>query len=281
MRKIVILSTLFSLFSLSSAPIGVTQEVSKGDLAHAPIRQEIKSGSQTLRLLNWEDYIYIQDEENGFYEDDMVEQFKDYAREFGYTDVEVVYSTTDTVETMLNELETGKAHFDLICPSDYGIQKLMNKNMLVDLREMMNSYNLTNYDTYVSGTIQSYLDKITSINDEGQINRLSDYAYGYMWGTLGILFNPEYDLYQNNGISAQKVITDMMDYSILWNEEYNGSISLKDSIRDTYFVGLAQAKKEELDIVCKIVREEMENAFSMSVPLKVDLNVGKNWYETH
>ena len=44
---------------------------------------------------------------------------------------------------------------------------------------------------------------------------------------------------------------------------------------------IVEAKKEELDIVCKIVREEMEHAFSMSVPLKVDLNVGTNWYETH
>ena len=44
---------------------------------------------------------------------------------------------------------------------------------------------------------------------------------------------------------------------------------------------IVEARKEELDVVCGIVREEMENAFSMSVPLKVDLNVGKNWYETH
>lgn len=246
MKKIILLSSLLSLFFLSTMPIGVTQEVSKGHFV-SPRRNVIKGGSQTLRLLNWEDYIYLNDEESGYYEPDMVEQFEEYARSLGYTNVDVVYSTTDTVETMLNELETGKAHYDLICPSDYGIQKLMANDMLVDLKELMDGYQLTTYDTYVSHTIQQYLDNLTATSkSNGETLKLSDYAYGYMWGTLGLLFNPEYDLYKKNDISPEKVITDMMDYSILWNNEYNGSISLKDSIRDTYFVGLAEAKKQTL-----------------------------------
>ena len=246
MKKIILLTSLVSMFFLSSAPIGVTQNVSRGHI-FAPRRNVIKGGSQTLRLLNWEDYIYLNDPDNGYYEDDMVDQFEEYARSLGYTDVEVVYSTTDTVETMLNELETGKAHFDLICPSDYGIQKLMANDMLVNLRSLMDEYQLTTYDTYVSKTIQDYLYNLEATSKAtNELLRVSDYAYGYMWGTLGLLFNPEYDLYKNNGISPEKVITDMMDYSILWNTEYNGSISLKDSIRDTYFVGLAQAKRDLL-----------------------------------
>ena len=246
MKKIILITSLVSMFFLSSAPIGVTQNVSRGHI-FAPRRNVIKGGSQTLRLLNWEDYIYLNDPDNGYYEDDMVDQFEEYARSLGYTDVEVVYSTTDTVETMLNELETGKAHFDLICPSDYGIQKLMANDMLVNLRSLMDEYQLTTYDTYVSKTIQNYLYNLEATSKAtNELLRVSDYAYGYMWGTLGLLFNPEYDLYKNNGISPEKVITDMMDYSILWNTEYNGSISLKDSIRDTYFVGLAQAKRDLL-----------------------------------
>lgn len=246
MKKIIILGSLISLLALSSLPIGINQDVSLG-VFKAPIRNTVKEGSQTLRILNWEDYIYLNDPENGYYEKDMVDQFIDFAREYGYKDVEVIYSTTDTVETMLNELETGKAHYDLICPSDYGIQRLMREDKLVDLRSAMNKYNLTTYDTYVSRTIQNYLDNLEATNENtGKIEKVSQYAYGYMWGTLGLLFNPEYDLYKKNNISPEEVITDMMDYSILWNEKYNGSISLKDSIRDTYFVGLAQAKRDEL-----------------------------------
>ena len=198
MKKIILLTSLVSMFFLSSALIGVTQNVSRGHI-FAPRRNVIKGGSQTLRLLNWEDYIYLNDPDNGYYEDDMVDQFEEYARSLGYTDVEVVYSTTDTVETMLNELETGKAHFDLICPSDYGIQKLMANDMLVNLRSLMDEYQLTTYDIYVSKTIQDYLYNLEATSKAtNELLRVSDYAYGYMWGTLGLLFNPEYDLYKNN-----------------------------------------------------------------------------------
>ena len=43
---------------------------------------------------------------------------------------------------------------------------------------------------------------------------------------------------------------------------------------------IVEATDDELEIVEKIVREEMENAFSMDVYLDVDLNVGYSWYET-
>lgn len=43
---------------------------------------------------------------------------------------------------------------------------------------------------------------------------------------------------------------------------------------------IVEAKKDEQEIVEKIVREEMQNAVSMSVPLPVDLNSGFSWYDT-
>jgi len=38
---------------------------------------------------------------------------------------------------------------------------------------------------------------------------------------------------------------------------------------------------DELDIVKTIVKEKMENAYKMSVPLKVDIGTGENWLEAH
>ena len=43
---------------------------------------------------------------------------------------------------------------------------------------------------------------------------------------------------------------------------------------------IVEAVDEELELVEKIVREEMENAQSMDVKLDVDLNTGNSWYET-
>ena len=204
-------------------------------------------GSQTLRLLNWEDYIYLNDEENGYTSEDLVVQFENYVKENypQFSEVSVVYSTTDTNETMLNELATGKAHYDLICPSDYGIQRLMRENSLVKIKPRMEALGLDNYSKYGSKRMTSALNEISAINDvTGEMEYLGEYTVGYMWGTLGIIFNPEYDLYSD--IDPYEMIYDMSDYSNLWSDKYYGGISFKDSIRDTYFVGLAETYKEEL-----------------------------------
>lgn len=210
-------------------------------------------GSRTLRLLNWEDYIHLYDPDNGYYEKDLVEQFEDYVLEEYGEKIEVVYSTTDTNETMLNELATGKAHYDLICPSDYGIQKLMANDQLVKIGPLMEEYGLTNYSHYASPKLISYLQGIAATNKvTNEIEYVSDFAVGYMWGTLGIIFNPEYDLYNNrpgNPVSPEQMIEDMADWSSLWDEKYYGGISVKDSVRDAYVIALAEVPE---------VREQLE-----------------------
>ena len=42
---------------------------------------------------------------------------------------------------------------------------------------------------------------------------------------------------------------------------------------------LIEAAEEEVDEVKKILKEEMEHAASLSVPLLADMHTGKNWYE--
>lgn len=42
---------------------------------------------------------------------------------------------------------------------------------------------------------------------------------------------------------------------------------------------LIDCPKDELDEVIKIVRDKMENVYKLSVPLKVDIEYGNNWYE--
>jgi len=42
-----------------------------------------------------------------------------------------------------------------------------------------------------------------------------------------------------------------------------------------------EVPKKELDAVIPMVREEMEGIYLLRVPLKVDINKGRNWYEAH
>lgn len=203
------------------------------------------SGSQVLRVLNWEDYIYEQDIEEGYTEDDLINQFEAFVKENypQYKNVKVIYETTDTNETMYNELQTGKTHYDLVCPSDYMIQKLLSQNLLEKLDRNL----LPNYTSYVSEYMRGQLDNISAVNKvTGETEYLKDYAAGYMWGTLGLVFNPGYQTFKDRGYSEEKVISDMQTWSTLWNEEYKGTISVKDSMRDTYAIGVIETYKEDL-----------------------------------
>ena len=42
---------------------------------------------------------------------------------------------------------------------------------------------------------------------------------------------------------------------------------------------LIETHKDEVEVVCTILKEEMENAARLSVPLEIDIHTGKNWYE--
>lgn len=43
---------------------------------------------------------------------------------------------------------------------------------------------------------------------------------------------------------------------------------------------ILECPENEKEITSKILKEEMENAYPLSVPLKVDMNTGKSWYDT-
>ena len=216
----------------------------------APISKnaDIGSGSQTLRLLNVEDYIYEKDPEDEGAAKNLVHQFEDYARELGYENVKVSYATTDTPESMFNEVKIAADNFDLICPSDYMIQKLIVNNMLEPMH--IDEEHMPNYFQNAS-SIKDRLDAISATNaTTNEVCYLKDYAVGYMWGTLGILFDPEY-----GDRAADKTIEDMQEWDVLWNPDYKGISSIKDSVRDTYAIGLLHAYDEEF----KALKESFDN----------------------
>ena len=63
-------------------------------------------------------------------------------------------------------------------------------------------------------------------------------------------------------------------YERLRKEGLNSEIILQ--VHDELILNV---KPNELEKVKSLVIEEMENVFELSVPLDVDVNLGKNWYE--
>ncbi|MFA5481074.1 MAG: extracellular solute-binding protein [Bacilli bacterium] len=204
-----------------------------------------EGGSQVLRVLNWEDYIYLNDPENGYDAKNLVDQFEDFMLESEGLEVEVVYDTFDTNETMLNSLQTGKSVYDLVCPSDYMIQKMIANDMLEPLDNV--AVNIPNYEQYASPYLKTIFENLEAKNKTtNELHSVSEYAVGYMWGTFGILFNPIYPAFASQGLSPEAVMLDMEDWNSLWDEKYQDTISLKDSMRETYSVGIMRVYDQEI-----------------------------------
>ncbi len=195
-----------------------------------------------LRVCNWEEYIDLGDWdddelidlENGseiIGESSMVDDFCEWYYETYGIKVEVEYSCFGTNEDLYNMLTLGD-EYDLVCPSDYMIMKLMAEDRLQafsdDFFDTDNEYNY-----YING-VSPY---IADVFLENQINgeSWSKYAAGYMWGVTGILYNPE-------EISEEEAST----WSILGNTDYARQVTIKDNVRDSYFAALGIYYADEL-----------------------------------
>lgn len=223
------------------ASLLVPSAVKEANIARPNIKRAAGNGeSVELRLMNVQDYIYVHDDEDPESLPDLVKQFEEFASEETGYKVSVSYKTTDTPESMFNEVKLAPNNFDLICPSDYMIQKLITSDMIQPMK--IDETHLPNYMQYASKHIKGRLDAIEAQDVNGQPVYLKDYAVGYMWGTLGLLFDPAY-----HGRDPEQTIEDMQEWSTLWNSDYRGISSIKDSVRDTYAIGLLYALEEDFE----------------------------------
>ena len=200
-----------------------------------------------LNVYNSADYI---NEEADYYEENplsgnagLLAEFERYCQEEYGTTVIVNYSTFDTNETMLSELKTGKASYDLVCPSDYVIQKMIREDMI----EPFDEGSTPNYDQYVSPFVYEKMSEIEINGEKGLVN---DYARGYMWGTLGLLYNNNLTTLSSKkfSITPEEMDEDMTDWASLWNEKYHNLLSIKDSVRDTYAAGILYTYTDDFQL---------------------------------
>lgn len=186
-----------------------------------------------LRVSNWEEYIdegdWDEEEtielENGTVicsETSMVEDFENWFYETYGKKVKVEYSTFGTNEELYNQLSMGDT-YDLVCPSEYMIMKMMAEDMLVPYSEEF--YDPTIEHNYYAKGVSPYIKGVfdsLSINGEP----ISKYSAGYMWGTLGIVYNPE-------EVTAEEA----SHWNMLLMDKFDKRVTIKDSVRDAYFAG--------------------------------------------
>lgn len=127
------------------------------------------------------------------------------------TGIEVVYDEFETNEIMYPKVESGAAEYDVVCPSDYMIDKMIQNDLLQEL----------NYDNIPNAKKNIGAQYYEQANDFDPGNK---YAVPYCWGTVGILYN--------------KTMVDepITSWAQLWDEKYADNILMQDSVRDAFMV---------------------------------------------
>lgn len=195
----------------------------------------------TLRICNWEEYIDLGDWDEDetielgsgdiIGENPMIEDFSEWYYETYGIQVKVEYSTFGTNEDLYNMLTLGDT-YDLVCPSEYMIMKLMTENQLVPLSEEF--FDVSDENNYYINGVSPYIKSIFEKNEiDGK--PWGDYAAGYMWGITGIVYNPEM-------VSAK----DASSWKILNDPAYQRKITVKDNVRDSYFAAVGAMKSDLL-----------------------------------
>lgn len=147
-------------------------------------------------VYNWGEYI----------DPDTLDQFEEE------TGIHVVYDEFETNEIMYPKVESGTSNYDVVCPSDYMIQKMIENDLLAEI----NFDNIPN----VKNIGEQYFEQSKGFDPENK------YSVPYCWGTVGILYN-------------KTMVEEPVDsWSILWDEKYADSILMQDSVRDAFMVAL-------------------------------------------
>ena len=174
--------------------------------------------SRVLKIYNWADYI----------DEDVLAEFPDWYKQQTGEDLRIIYQVFDINEIMLTKIERGHEDFDVVCPSEYIIERMLRKDLLLPIDR--NFGHTPDYIPNVSPYIRHELNKTSQPERQTE-----DYAVPYMWGTAGILFNKKF-------ITAEEAGT----WDILWDSKNRGKILMKDSYRDAYGTAIIYAHAREL-----------------------------------
>ena len=154
-----------------------------------------KDSPNTLTILNYGKYI----------EPKVLDMFEEE------TGIKVEYEEYITPENMYTKYKAGAIDYDLVCTSDYMVEKLINEGEVLEL-------NFNNIPLAVN-LDNTYFDFCKSFDPQNR------YTLPYFFGTVGILYNKEM-------VDGSKVDS----WDILWDKSYSGKIIMADSVRDSFMV---------------------------------------------
>ena len=151
-------------------------------------------GQETLHIFSWSDY----------FSQEVIDEF---ARGQG---VRVVIDTYENNEDLVAKLQTGVTGYDIVVPSDYAVEQLIQLGLLLRIDRS----NVPNFPNIGERFLGQYFDPETT------------YSVPYLWGTAGI------------GYDSTKVEPAPTSWMTLWDPRYEDGINMLDDMRETFGVAL-------------------------------------------
>lgn len=182
----------------------------------------------TLTVYNWGEYI-----SDG--SDDSIDVNKEFER---LTGIKVNYLTFESNETMYSQVKNGGVNYDIVIPSDYMIERLINEDMLAEI----DTSKLENYDLIDSKYKNLYFDPENK------------YSVPYNVGMVGIIYNSAH-------------ISDIEhSWKVLWDKQYKNMALNFNNPRDAFMTAqcilgqdLNSTNKKDWDKAAKLLMEGKDN----------------------
>ena len=200
-----------------------------------------ESKTTVLYVYNWGEYI-SDGSEDSYDTNAAFEQW--YYKTYGER-VTVNYSTYSSNESLYAKLSSGSVNYDVICPSDYMIERMIENNMLAELNfDNIPSIGNIHPDFYGENAKHNYYDP------EGK------YSVPYLYGMIGIIYN-----------TTMVDEADIGSWDLMWNKngngvkDYTGNILQFNNSRDAF--GTAQYYMGNVENVNSTSEAEWREALAL------------------
>lgn len=201
------LRTLFLLLLLQTANLFILSAQAADD-----------ERQQVLKIYNWADYI----------DEDLLTEFPVWYKEQTGEDIKIVYQVFDMVEVMYTKIDLGHEDFDLACPTQAIMQRMIHNDLLLPI-----SHDFGTTPDYMNNMSPFIVDRLKEYSIKGK--NAADYALPYMWGVSGILYNTA-------KISPEEV----KSWGIFWEPKNKGKMLMKDSYWDAYAMAAVYGYRGQL-----------------------------------
>ena len=234
----------------------VVKFLATGILALSAISVFAEDRSNVLKVYNWSDYIA----------EGVLDDFKSWYKEQTGESIDVIYMTFDVNEAMLSKIEKGHEDYDVVCPSDYIIERMLDKGLLLPL----DFKSLGSTPNYIEANRSPFIEQMfRSINPSIDANQ---YSVAYMWGTTGIIYNPKF-------VTREEAST----WDVIRNPKFAGKILIKDAPRDVYAPVLIYLKQNELKsgkvTLQDLMRDSSDESLQMVQDYLMQCKPGVNGWE--